>query len=86
MKSTLFSLLTLALASASVYAQDANAKPAAADPQAYELLKSAQSVRETFPADFAGFKAEVICNDNGQVATGTLDYRPRHQYSQPAIT
>ena len=45
-----------------------------ADPQAYELLRHAQSLRESFPRDFIGFKAELVCNDNGKTATGTLDY------------
>jgi hypothetical protein len=76
MKTILLSLLTLLFLSIPLCAQDAGAKPATADPKAYELLKSAQSARETFPADFAGFKAELICNDNGQVATGTIDYQP----------
>jgi hypothetical protein len=74
MKYILLSLLTLSFMSIPVCAQEA--KPGAADPKAYELLKSAQSARETFPANFAGFKAELICNDNGQVATGTIDYQP----------
>jgi hypothetical protein len=76
MKTILLFLLTISFLSIPLYAQDAGEKPATADPKAYELLKGAQSARETFPADFAGFKAELICNDNGQVATGTLDYQP----------
>jgi hypothetical protein len=75
MKRTFFSCLAITFLTTTLLAQDA--KPQATpDPQAYALLKQAQSVRETFPADFAGFKAELVCNDNGKEAIGTLDYAP----------
>ncbi|MDX2044688.1 MAG: DUF3386 family protein [Acidobacteriota bacterium] len=74
MKRILFVVVALVSCVTPLLAQEAaSPKP---DPQAYELLRRAQSVRETFPADFAGFKAELICNDNGQEAKGVLDYRP----------
>lgn len=47
-----------------------------ADPAAYALLKEAHDHRETFGKDFPGLTAEVVCNDNGQTATGTLTYTP----------
>jgi hypothetical protein len=74
MKHVLFTIAALISLAAPLLAQEASSqKP---DPQAYELLRQAQSVRETFPADFAGFKAELVFNNNGKEATGTLDYQP----------
>jgi hypothetical protein len=75
MKQTFFSFLCITLLTTTLLAQEAKPQPTP-DPQAYELLKQAQSVRETFPADFAGFKAELVCNDNGKEAIGTIDYAP----------
>jgi hypothetical protein len=76
MKTIFLLLLTISFLSIPIFAQDPGAKPAAADPQAYELLKGAQALRETFPMDFAGFKAELIFDDNGQIRSGSLDYQP----------
>ncbi|HZP82371.1 MAG TPA: DUF3386 family protein [Chthonomonadaceae bacterium] len=45
-----------------------------ADPAAYALLKQAHDCRETFGKDFPGLTAEVVYNDNGRTATGTLTY------------
>ena len=71
----IFLLFALIALSGAAFAQEAKPQPTP-DPQAYELLRQAQSVRETFPVDFGGFKAELVCHDNGKEAVGTLDYQP----------
>lgn len=45
-----------------------------ADPEAYALLKAATESRVAWPADFAGFTADIVFNDNGQTTKGTLTY------------
>ncbi len=47
------------------------------DPIAYDLLKEARTTSQNFPADFGGYSAEVIYNDNGKVYNGTVDYTPK---------
>jgi Protein of unknown function (DUF3386) len=75
MKNIFLALIGLVTLTVSLHAQEP--KPQATpDPQAYELLKRAQSVRESFPSEFAGFQAELVCDDNGKEVTGTLDYQP----------
>jgi hypothetical protein len=75
MKNLLLSLFAVALFNVALHAQDVRPQ-AAPDPRAYELLKQAQAARESFPANFAGFKAELVCNDNGHEVVGSLDYQP----------
>lgn len=48
--------------------------PGKADPDAYALLKSAHDSRYLVPPTFGGVQAEVVLNDNGRSATGTLTY------------
>lgn len=48
-----------------------------ADPQAYALLKEAHDARQVWPEDFAGFSAEVVFNDNGQIVIGKLSYEQK---------
>jgi hypothetical protein len=59
-------------------AQDPGAKTATADPKAYELLKGAQSARETFPANFTGVvpllrSASMFSNLDGREAQWVTD-------------
>lgn len=49
--------------------RQADAKP---DPAAYALLKEAHDNRDTFPAGFTGLTADLVLNDNGKEAKGTL--------------
>jgi hypothetical protein len=72
MKRTLFSIFCLALFSASAIAQ--TAEPKKADPAAWNLLKSTRETSQNFPANFAGVTADVVLNDNGKVAKGSLSY------------
>lgn len=74
--SRLTAVLIIALACSAAMAQQKNTMtaPAKADPEAYALLKSAHDARQTWPANFAGFTAEVLFNDNGKVSAGTLSY------------
>lgn len=62
--------------SSTAMAQQINATtaPTKANPEAFALLKSAHDARQTWPATFAGFTAEVMFNDNGKVSAGTLAY------------
>ncbi len=60
----LFSLAALAVAQSA----------AKADPEAYALLKAANDARVVWPAGFAGFTADIVFNDNGQVSKGMLTY------------
>jgi hypothetical protein len=50
--------------------------PAGADPQAYDLLKSAYDHRQQLPALFAGFSADIAVNDAGTEVAGKLVYTP----------
>ena len=56
---------------------ETSAKPTKADPAAYELLKEAHDARQVWPADFAGFSAELSFNDNGKITKGTLSYEQK---------
>lgn len=47
------------------------------DPAAYDLLKEAHDARQVWPADFPGFNAEVIFNDNGKIIVGKLSYEQK---------
>jgi hypothetical protein len=47
------------------------------DPAAYDLLKAAHDARQVWPADFAGFTAEVVFNDNGKTIIGKLSYEQK---------
>ena len=58
-------------------ADETTAKPTKADPAAYELLKEAHDARQVWPADFAGFSAELSFNDNGKITKGTLSYEQK---------
>ncbi len=51
--------------------------PAKADPAAYNMLNEARSSSRTFPADFGGYSADVVFNDNGTVHHGMMDYTPK---------
>lgn len=72
MKRTFFTLFSLALFSISALAQ--TAEPQKADLEAWNLLKSTRETSKNFPANFAGVAADVVLNDNGKVAKGTLSY------------
>ncbi len=72
MKRTFFTLFCLALLSVSALAQTAETKKA--DPAAWNLLKSTRETSQNFPASFAGVTVEIVLNDNGKVAKGTLSY------------
>lgn len=54
--------------------KDAAAEPKKADPAAYALLKAAHDARQTMPADFSGFTADVTANLDGKAYTGTVRY------------
>lgn len=47
-----------------------------ADPQAYSLLKDAHDHRQVNPANFSGFKSDLIINDSGKSYQGTVESRP----------
>lgn len=72
MKPTIFSLLCLALLSLNIAAQTTT--PKQADPAAWNLLKATRETSQNFPANFAGVTVDIVLNDNGKVARGTLDY------------
>jgi hypothetical protein len=59
-------------------AQAANSTPTAeakkADPAAWNLLKSARETSQNFPSNFAGVTVDIVLNDNGTVAKGSLSY------------
>lgn len=76
MKRTLFTLLCLALLSISALAQatQSTGETKKADPAAWNLLKSTRETSKNFPANFAGVTADIVLNDNGKVAKGTLTY------------
>jgi hypothetical protein len=54
----------------------ADSENAKADPQAYSLLKDAHDHRQVNPADFPGFKSDLIINDSGKSYQGTVESRP----------
>lgn len=72
MKRILFTFFCLTLLSFSGLAQTAETKKA--DPEAWNLLKSTRETSKNFPANFAGVTTDVVLNDNGKVAKGTLNY------------
>jgi hypothetical protein len=51
------------------------AKPQQADPAAYALLKKAHDSRQVMPADFPGFRSELVFQQGDQVWRGELIYR-----------
>jgi hypothetical protein len=53
----------------------AAAKPATANPAAYSLLKGAHDARQVMPADYLGFRCEVMVHEAEKTWTGTLVYR-----------
>ena len=56
-------------------ARAADPAPAAADPQAYQLLKGAYEARLTLPEDFPGFDAQITYQEGNKTAAGTIAYR-----------
>jgi len=78
MKRTIFSICCLALFSIGAMAQATNSPSTAeakkADPAAWNLLKSARETSRKFPANFAGMTTDIVLNDNGKVAKGSLSY------------
>jgi len=79
-----YSTLTFHVANASTPAENAAPKAAAvsvsedakADPRAYALLKDAHDHRQVNPADFSGFKSDLVINDSGKSYQGTVESRP----------
>ena len=73
----IFNLLP-ALFSTGAMAQTANApsptQPQKADPAAWNMLKSARETSQTIPSNFAGVTFDVVLNDNGKVAKGSINY------------
>lgn len=78
MKRTIISLFSLALlavvASAQTTGQASSGEAKKADPAAWNLLKSTRETSQSFPANFAGVTVNIVLNDNGKVAKGTLSY------------
>ncbi len=75
MKRTVLSIVCLALLSISALAQAAsNTETKKADPAAWNLLKSTRETSQNFPANFAGVTVDIVFNDNGKIAKGTLSY------------
>lgn len=78
MKRAIFSFYCLALFSIVAMAQTANSssttQPQKADPAAWNMLKSARETSQTLPANFAGVTADVVLNDNGKIAKGSINY------------
>jgi len=75
MKQTIFSFLCLTLFSIGAMAQATTpTETKKADPAAWSLLKSTRETSQNFPANFAGVTTEIVLNDNGKVAKGTLSY------------
>jgi hypothetical protein len=76
MKHTLFMLISLTLLSVSALAQSSqpSGETKKADPAAWDLLKSTRETSKNFPANFAGVTTEIVLNDNGKVAKGSLSY------------
>ncbi len=72
------SICCLALFSICVSAQTENGpsttQPQKADPAAWNLLKSARETSQTLPENFGGVTADVVLNDNGKVAKGSINY------------
>jgi Protein of unknown function (DUF3386) len=78
MKRAIFSICCLALFSTGAMAQAANApsptQPQKADPAAWNMLKSARETSQTLPSNFAGVTFDVVLNDSGKVAKGSINY------------
>lgn len=78
MKRAIFSICCLALLSIVAMAQTANSPSTTqsqkADPEAWNMLKSARETSQTLPENFGGVTAEVVLNDNGKVAKGSISY------------
>ena len=78
MKYAIFSACCLALFSIGAMAQTTNAPPTAApqkaDPAAWNMLKSARETSQTLPENFGGVTADVVLNDNGKIAKGSINY------------
>jgi hypothetical protein len=79
MKHTTLSLFCLTLFCVSAMAQtttsNSNTETKKADPAAWNLLKSARETSQNFPSNFAGVTVEIVLNDNGKVAKGSLTYK-----------
>jgi hypothetical protein len=79
MKRTTLSLFCLTLFCVSAMAQtttsSSNPETKKADPAAWNLLKSARETSQNFPANFAGVTVDIVLNDNGKVAKGSLTYK-----------
>lgn len=79
MKRTILSLLCLTLFCVSAMAQtttsNSNAETKKADPAAWNLLKSARETSQNFPPNFAGVTVDIVLNDNGKIAKGSLTYK-----------
>ena len=78
MKRVMYSTCCVALFSISVMAQTEKApsitQPQKADPTAWNMLKSARETSQTLPANFAGVTFDVVLNDNGKSAKGSINY------------
>lgn len=78
MKRAILSICCLALFSTVTIAQTANSSstthPQKADPAAWNTLKSARETSQTLPANFAGVTADVVLNNNGKIAKGSINY------------
>src|SRR5262249_14697360 len=75
MKRVMFSTCCM-LFSISVMAQTTNSttEPQKADPAAWNMLKSARENSQSLPTNFAGVTFDVILNDNGKIAKGSVNY------------
>jgi hypothetical protein len=68
----------LALFSIGAIGQTINSLPTTetlkADPAAWNMLKSARETSQTLPSNFAGVTVDVVVNDNGKIAKGSINY------------
>ncbi len=78
MKRIAFSICCLSLFSIVAMAQPAISplitQTQKADPAAWNMLKSARETSQTLPTNFAGVTADVVLNDNGKIAKGSINY------------
>ncbi len=54
---------------------EAVGKPKQADPAAYALLEKAHDSRQVMPADFAGFRCDLVFQQGDEILRGELTYR-----------
>src|SRR5262249_8038548 len=78
MKLAIFSTCCSALLSISAMAQTiktpSTTETQKADPAAWNLLKSARETSQNLPSNFAGVTADVVMNNNGKIAKGSISY------------